>query len=161
MSTIINPPFGEVIQPPTRAKRKHFKKTFRVFGLYFTISDCRVKLRLGCQDHKHQTEQTWFWKLRQEMYQTQECRCPMCGEKFDLTYMEVHHVLPWSRYPELRKNRDNLMLLCHDCHKNIHCDPWVNIRLMESKAEELGVELRYLTQKPQILFEHESHELHE
>ena len=141
MSTIINPPFGEVIQPPTRAKRTHFKKSFRIFGLYFTISDCRVKLRLGCQDNQHESQRVKFWKIRQERYKEQEGRCPICGGYFDLPYFELHHILPWSRFPELKMSRENLLFLCHDCHKNIHCDPWLNIRLMESKANEMGIEL--------------------
>jgi hypothetical protein len=32
-------------------------------------------------------------------------------------------------------------LTCYRCHKNIHNDPYLNIRIMEQKAAELGIDL--------------------
>lgn len=55
--------------------------------------------------------------------------------------MENHHVLPWGRFPELREHEDNMILLCHRCHKEIHCNPWRNIELMKAKAKVLGINL--------------------
>ena len=38
-------------------------------------------------------------------------------------------------------------MLCHKCHKEIHCNPYKNIAMMEAKAKELGYDLteRYKT----------------
>lgn len=56
--------------------------------------------------------------------------------------MELHHVLPWGRFPELRGRRANIALLCHNCHREIHCNPWRNIEMMKAKAAELGIDLK-------------------
>ena len=34
------------------------------------------------------------------------------------------------------------IMLCHKCHKEVHCNPWRNIELMKAKAEELGIDLK-------------------
>ena len=67
---------------------------------------------------------------------------PLWGGGYDLSMMELHHVLPWARFPELRASSRNMLLLCHNCHKEIHCNPFLNIRLMEQKAAELGINLK-------------------
>ena len=54
----------------------------------------------------------------------------------------MHHVLPLSRFPELGQSIRNGIMLCHKCHKEIHCNPWRNIELMKAKAEELGIDLK-------------------
>ena len=77
--------------------------------------------------------------IRREVKAAQDNRCPMCGEVSER--MELHHILPVARFPELWDDRRNCVALCHDCHKEIHCNPWANIRMMEAKAAELGVDL--------------------
>jgi hypothetical protein len=32
-------------------------------------------------------------------------------------------------------------MLCHQCHKEIHMNPWKNIKMMQAKADELGIDL--------------------
>ena len=80
--------------------------------------------------------------IKGKMYEKQQGICPHCGKHFEMSYMELHHVLPWARFPELRTKRKNQLLLCHDCHKEIHCNPYLNIRLMEEKAKEFGIDLK-------------------
>lgn len=63
----------------------------------------------------------------------------MCGEVSER--MELHHILPVARFPELWDDRRNCVALCHDCHKEIHCNPLANIRMMQAKAAELGLDL--------------------
>ena len=141
--TIINPPFGEYREPPHRAERKNWKKSWRWFGIYFTLSSCRVKLRTGCHDvNNHSRLAMNSRDIKGKMYEKQEHRCPHCGKEFPINRMELHHVLPWARFPEMRTKRANQLLLCHDCHKEIHCNPYLNIRLMEEKAKELGIDLK-------------------
>ena len=141
--TIINPPFGEVREPAHRVHRKNWKRMWRLWpGMYLTLSSCRTKLRLTPSNHADkQHEVMKLAKMRRDMYEAQQGVCPHCGKQFDFKWMEMHHVLPWARFNELRYKRENMLLLCHDCHKDIHCDPYLNIRLMESKAKELGINL--------------------
>lgn len=75
------------------------------------------------------------------MFCEQDGVCPMCGGKFEFTSMELHHVLPLARFPELGIENRNVLFLCHDCHSNIHNDPFLNASMMEAKAGELGVQL--------------------
>jgi len=131
---------GEHIEPPHRVERKNWKRSFRFFGIYFTLSSCRVKMRL---DHHNRSEKLAkdSRDMKGQMYAKQQGVCPMCGKQFPIQWMELHHVLPWARFPELRVKRKNQLLLCHDCHKEIHMNPYLNIRLMEEKAQEFGIDL--------------------
>lgn len=120
---------------------KNFKKSVKILGLYLTLSNRPVKIRnkrkvCGIDD----IDSTFRMKdLRREVNASQGDRCPMCDEVSDR--MELHHILPVARFPELWDDRHNCVALCHDCHKEIHCNPWANIRMMQSKAAQLGVDL--------------------
>lgn len=58
--------------------------------------------------------------------------------------LELHHILPRVKFPQLVDMEENIMVLCHDCHKEIHCNPFLNAALMERKAAELHVDLTQL-----------------
>lgn len=36
----------------------------------------------------------------------------------------------------------NVLLLCHDCHQEIHSNPLKQVEMMQKKADELGVDLK-------------------
>jgi len=42
----------------------------------------------------------------------------------------------------MRARKANMVLLCHRCHKEVHCNPWKNIQMMQKKAAELDVDLK-------------------
>ena len=65
----------------------------------------------------------------------------IAGGQFPYKELELHHILPLARFPELGQSIRNGIMLCHKCHKEIHCNPWRNIQLMKEKAEELGIDL--------------------
>jgi len=44
-------------------------------------------------------------------------RCTICGVKKDL---ELHHIKPKSKHPELEFDLDNVTLLCSCCHNLLH-----------------------------------------
>jgi hypothetical protein len=44
-------------------------------------------------------------------------KCVVCGDK---TYIQVHHLLRRSEWPELALNVDNGITLCHYCHSGLH-----------------------------------------
>lgn len=132
--------------PPNRYFRKvkagwTFKKTFKVLGLYFTISNCRVKKRIACGYSRQGSDGKLIFRAKTRLYKELGGRCQHCGRKFDFGVMELHHVLPYARFQDLFKDGRNLLLLCHECHKEVHCNPFLNIRLMQAKADELGVDL--------------------
>ena len=120
---------------------KTWKRSIKIAGLFLTLSNVPVKKRnsrkAGDRDN---IDSTYRLKdIRREVKAAQGDRCPMCGEVSER--MELHHILPVARFPELWDDRRNCVALCHDCHKEIHCNPWANIRMMQAKAAELGVDL--------------------
>ena len=143
METTINN-YGTVIingEP----KRKTWKRSMKLGNLFITFSNCRVKKRGDNRDRHVYGEHPH--DIKRELHKMNDGKCPICGQPFEWDEMELHHVLPWCRFPELRGDLRNIMLLCPNCHKEIHCDPFKNIRMMKEKADELGVNLedRYAT----------------
>ena len=143
--TVINPPFDYANAVPYKglnAKwRKNWSRKFRLFGLYFYISTCRMKKRPKRDILYTNNIQDRCVRNKHTLYERQEGKCPYCGRSFEYERMELHHILPLSRFPELGTSIRNGIMLCHDCHKEIHCNPWRNIRIMEQKAAELGIDL--------------------
>ena len=80
-------------------------------------------------------------KRKPKMYEEQGGCCPICGKPFKQSEMQLHHVLPLERYPELGSSRDNLLLVCPACHQEIHRNPFLNSRLMVERACRLGIDL--------------------
>ena len=139
--TIINPPFES--QQPKKPRRKTWIKKWRAFGLYFAIANCRLKRR-DTRDFKYMEGHTQkqMCEIKGRIYKRNGGKCPMCGKPFDISKLENHHVLPYGRFPELSKSSRNIELLCHRCHREIHNNPFLNIRMMQRKAAELGIDLR-------------------
>ena len=129
-------------QPLEEKPKRWWKRSFRFGRFYLTFSNCRVKKRLPFHNTSlHCKLADNLRDIKGKMYEKQEHRCPHCGREMDVSVMELHHVLPWARFPELRAKRANMLLLCHACHKEIHCNPYLNIKLMEEKAAELEIKL--------------------
>lgn len=132
--------------------RKGWCKKLRIGGLYLYISNCRMKKRpkrdlmytgYTC-DH--------YIENKKKLYERQGGRCPHCGQPFDYDKLELHHILPLARFPELGQSIRNGIMLCHRCHKEVHMNPWRNIQMMKDKAQEMGIDLmeRYETKPPQL-----------
>lgn len=118
-----------------------WKWSIKIAGLWLTLSNVPVKKRNSRKvGDRYNIDSTYRMRdIRREVKAAQGDRCPMCGEMSE--QMELHHILPVARFPELWDDRRNCMALCHDYHKEIHCNPWANIRMMEEKAAELGLDL--------------------
>lgn len=118
---------------------KTWKKTLRIIRgvLYVTLSNVPVKKKPQRDMQPYHGRTMYKMRLR---HVEDVGYCPLCGKAVaEADEVQVHHVLPVSRYPELRNDRRNMMVVCVACHKDIHLDPWKNIRLMTAKASELGV----------------------
>ena len=44
--------------------------------------------------------------------------CQACGEMDKI--LEVHHILPVSKYPEMAADWSNMITLCQSCHRKYH-----------------------------------------
>ena len=111
-----------------------------------TIGDWRFyitrNIRLKNRSKSESTRSVFNTKsFRKHCYERSGHRCEICGKEVTWENCELHHILPFSRFAQYGMDERNMKCLCHDCHVNIHCDPYVNIRIMESTAKELGVNL--------------------
>lgn len=120
--------------------RKTFKKLFKFGNLRIYITwNLRLKARnkrddiFGCLKTP---------RLRHKLWERAQGKCERCGKDIDYKVFESHHVLPLGRFKEFADDINNMQCLCHDCHKEIHCDPYKEIRQMEQKAKELGINLK-------------------
>lgn len=46
--------------------------------------------------------------------------CQCCGEIGVNGHLEVHHILPLSKYKELASDEHNMIALCQKCHRKYH-----------------------------------------
>lgn len=147
MNVNINNSGGTVIiTPPFRSKprewRKGWAKKWHIGKLYFYVSNCRMKKRpirdLMCSGYA----QDRCIENKHKLYEQQGGVCLVCGKPFEYEQMELHHILPIARFPELGKTLLNGCMLCNRCHKEIHCNPFKNIEMMQRKADELGIDLK-------------------
>ena len=130
-------------------KKRYWKVGFRFFGCYFAIANRRLKIRPVNDDRcRNPKDEHIFKKIKHTVYDEQGGVCPMCQQHFVYKDMECHHILPWGRAKDLRLDKRNTMMVCHKCHKEIHCNPYKNIALQEKLADEIGLDLRAFYDKP-------------
>lgn len=67
------------------------------------------------------------------------CVCEMCGSGARLT---AHHVLPISLFPQYVSDLRNVKVLCEDCHRKVHTDPFLDTKLQLATARLIGANLR-------------------
>ena len=78
---------------------------------------------------------------RRAMFHEQNGCCSLCHKPMAIDKSQMHHVMPLERFPELGVVRGNLMLICADCHFDIHHNPFLDSRLMIERATVLGIDL--------------------
>jgi len=61
------------------------------------------------------------WKeLAKSILKRDKYKCQECGIGHTKNKLVVHHIKPWSAYPELRFRVKNLITLCEICHRKKH-----------------------------------------
>ena len=50
--------------------------------------------------------------------QRRDLCCQICGEQDKI--LEIHHIFPVSKYPQLASDEKNLITLCQRCHRKYH-----------------------------------------
>lgn len=80
--------------------------------------------------------------IKRKLYAKTDGHCMMCGKKVEYRESQMHHVLPYWLFRELAEDERNAQLLCRTCHSNCHRNPFLNARLQEEKARELGIDLK-------------------
>lgn len=57
---------------------------------------------------------------RNEVLERDAYTCVLCGRDETNSELNVHHIKPFSLYPELRFEVNNGLALCKECHINVH-----------------------------------------
>lgn len=58
-------------------------------------------------------------ELRAQVLSRDKHVCQLCMKKHKARFLQVHHILMWSRFTGLRFDVDNCVTLCYQCHKSI------------------------------------------
>lgn len=90
---------------------------FKLFGLYFYVSRVRLKRR---SERERVSVRRRLKRLRWVLYREQHGCCGLCGNRFGMDEMEIHHKEPVSVRPDLMLRKSNLVLLCPNCHRGVH-----------------------------------------
>ena len=90
--------------------------------------------------------------IKEKLWEKEQGHCMMCRKTISkFHHSQIHHVLPYARFPEFATNKENLLLLCRDCHKEIHTNPFLDCNLQQNTARKLGVKLKdYYTQNGEL-----------
>ena len=128
----------------TTPKRHYWKWTLTIIHnmFYITISNCRLKKRTKRDLGVNRKAREKAKRLKKATLEANNFRCPVCGRICRLEDMEIHHILPVGRFPELKDDKRNMTVLCWRCHKDIHGNPFRNGELIKAKAEELNIDLK-------------------
>lgn len=118
------------IMPAPWNKEDGVRKECEVCFSRFTVPKCRKDIArfcskkcLGAANGERLTGESnhnWIgggWlKVRKEVLVEQDYTCQSCGLR-EPEIMEVNHKLEKSEYPELARDRNNMEVLCPNCHR--------------------------------------------
>lgn len=122
-------------------------KHFKIFGLYVIISTRRLRVRV----RQERDGDKVMSALRKNLIDEWSGICPMCGQVRQQKEMRMHHKLPYSRFPKLKYDRDNLILLCKWCHKELHDNPFLLSEKIEREMDKKKLNIKdYYNIKPLI-----------
>ena len=99
---------------------------------------------------KEKIRKSWYYKeWRGQVFERDDYTCQVCGKKGGC--LEVHHIKPFSSFPELWFDIDNGLTVCRKCHIKIHKGTMKgnknatknkkNLEWLKNKAKELYPEL--------------------
>lgn len=57
--------------------------------------------------------------LRREALKRDNNTCQLCKKKHKPRFLQIHHILMWSRAVTMRFEVENVISLCYWCHKSI------------------------------------------
>ncbi len=112
-----------IMPPPTNKgvdNRKNYECVicFRRFKAYLPRKYCSVKCsaltKIG-EGNPKWIGGSWL-TVRKQLLIEQDYTCQECGLR-EPEIMEVNHKLERSRYPELSREKNNMEVLCPNCHR--------------------------------------------
>ena len=102
--------------------RKYWGSPGEVNGMFGKTGKLNPHWNGGhCPERQSKYARTEWKKLAKSILKRDDYKCQNCGtSQMYKNHLIVHHKKPWSRYPELRFEPSNLIVLCESCHKLVH-----------------------------------------
>lgn len=79
--------------------------------------------------------------LRNNRYRHTKGCCEVCGQHCEKTELQMHHILPYRDFPDLKRKKWNLLMLCPHCHFLIHHNLVWNVEMMQQAARRHSIDL--------------------
>jgi 5-methylcytosine-specific restriction protein A len=101
---------------------KHWGLSGAANGMYGKTGKANPRWNGGHSPERQCAYAKSVWKeLAKTILKRDGYKCQKCGKPHNAEHkLQVHHIKPWSKYPELRFEESNLTTLCAKCHKNEH-----------------------------------------
>lgn len=74
-------------------------------------------------DNKKWRHNIAYYEWRDACIERDGEKCQRCGKEQEKRWLVVHHIAPWDKYPQLRYDISNGIVLCRGCHNIIHILP--------------------------------------
>lgn len=123
-----------------------------ILGMIFTISNTPMKFKSRRVVENLDARNT---RLKLELLFERGGHCELCGLSLKKDNCQIHHIKPLSVHPELRYDKENLMLLCKECHSGLHSAAVGKANMIlageirdNKKAEIRTMSLRRILQSP-------------
>lgn len=94
-------------------------KSYHLFGLHFYISSRKMSRKTNCTEIINKNRRK-LRIIKRKLYKESGGCCQECGAEFEMSGLEIHHIIPVIERPDLMGDLGNMELLCHDCHVQVH-----------------------------------------
>ncbi len=94
-------------------------KKFRLWKWYLYVSDVKLRPPKESESIRHRYRKK-LRLLREALHKERAGLCEECGRFVGITECDLHHIIPLSENSDLFLSKNNLRLLCRECHKKEH-----------------------------------------
>ena len=91
----------------------------KIGSIYIYITTHRMKRR-GSRDNPCRNNRDKLLRMKHNRWKENGGICEECRQKFVEGNLEIHHIIPVCKRPELVASKHNIMIVCHRCHQHLH-----------------------------------------
>lgn len=113
-------------------------KHIHIGNWWVYLSNVRLRPRQDREIGKKANERK---KLKDRLINERGRKCEICGY---VGGVQMHHILPYSKFPQLVGNPDNIKLVCMKCHNEIHENPFIHAKMIRKKCKEIGIDYKMI-----------------
>ena len=112
---------------------KDFIKHFRLGPLHLYVTTRRLK-NPGRGERLRHNAKPKIDMLKRCRYRMNGGCCEVCGRRFRIKQLEMHHIESVKNHPELIARDGNLLMVCRTCHMQLHQKPNANTQPVAEKG---------------------------